>query len=99
MTPWTLAIGYRRFQQGVLIRFGRAREVGLGTGVRLATNAMALAVGAAIQGLPGIVGGAAAVAFGVLAEAIFAGIPGPPVRPGALTLARASLPPRRARRL
>src|SRR5205823_10693154 len=35
MTPWTLAIAYRRFQQGVLIRTGRSRVVGVGTAVRL----------------------------------------------------------------
>jgi progressive ankylosis protein len=98
MTPWTLAIGYRRFQQGVLIRFGRAREVGLGTGVRLATNATALAVGAAIHGLPGIVVGSAAVALGVVAEAIFAGIRVRPVRHGALRSAPASEPPLTTRR-
>src|SRR5687768_15295195 len=39
MTPWTWAIAYRRFQQGVLIRFDRAGAVGTGTLVRLAANA------------------------------------------------------------
>src|SRR5437773_875992 len=29
MLPWTLSIAYRRFQQGVLIRFGRSRAVGI----------------------------------------------------------------------
>ena len=28
MTPWTASIAYRRFQQGVLIRFGRSRLSG-----------------------------------------------------------------------
>jgi hypothetical protein len=35
MTPWTLAIAYRRFHQGMLIRFGHSRSVGTGTIIRL----------------------------------------------------------------
>ena len=31
MTPWTWAIAYRRFNQGVLIRFGHSETVGIGT--------------------------------------------------------------------
>lgn len=34
MTPWTWAIAYRRFQQGVLIRFEHGRAVTAGTLVR-----------------------------------------------------------------
>ncbi|MBC8067165.1 MAG: hypothetical protein IAG13_02435, partial [Deltaproteobacteria bacterium] len=43
--PWPWAIAWRRFNQGILIRFGHARAVGLGTGLRLATNAGVLAIG------------------------------------------------------
>jgi hypothetical protein len=32
MLPWTWSIAYRRFHQGVLIRFGRSGMVGRGTG-------------------------------------------------------------------
>jgi len=63
MTPWTMAIAYRRYQQGVLIRFGRSRAVSLGTAVRLVTIALTLAVGAALSsalGLPAVVVGASA---------------------------------------
>ena len=73
MTPWSGAIAYRRFQQGVLIRFGRSGVVGLGTGVRLGANAAVLVLGA-LAGGPGIVVGTSAVAAGVLAEAVFIGI-------------------------
>ena len=73
VTPWTWSIAYRRFQQGVLIRFGRPRTVGVGTGVRLATNVTVLALGTAIGNLPGIVVGTAAISCGVLAEALFIG--------------------------
>lgn len=73
MIPWTWAIAYRRLQQGVLIRFGRSHLVGLGTAVRLGTNAAVLATGYLIGSLPGIVVGSTAVATGVVSEAVFAG--------------------------
>jgi len=79
MTPWTAAIAYRRFQQGVLIRFGHSRPVVIGTGVRLAVNLVVLAVGYA-AGLPGVVVATSAVAAGVTGEAVFAGIVVRPVR-------------------
>lgn len=73
MTPWTAAIAYRRFQQGVLIRFGASRAVTVGTGVRLAAIASVLAIGALYTDAAGIVVGTSAVAAGVVAEAIFVG--------------------------
>ncbi len=79
MTPWTFSIAYRRFQQGVLIRFGRSRMVGLGTLVRLAANIIVLAAGWAIGSIPGIVVGTAAVAAGVIGEALFSAIAVRPV--------------------
>jgi len=79
MTPWTAAIAYRRFQQGLLIRFGRSSRVGLGTAVRILTNLMVLATLARFTDWPGIVVGAAGVAAGVTAEAVFSGIAVRPV--------------------
>lgn len=73
MTPWTWSIGYRRFNQGVLIRFGHSNSVGLGTLVRLSANLIVLAAGYAIGTLPGIVVGASAVACGVMSEAFYIG--------------------------
>ena len=78
-TPWTGAIAYRRYQQGVLIRFGRSGMVGLGTIVRLLANLLVLGIGLAHGGIPGIVVGASAVASGVLAEAVFMGFAVRPV--------------------
>lgn len=72
LTPWTWSIAYRRFQQGILIRFEEGRAVTLGTLVRLITNVAVLG-GAAALGLPGIVVGASAISAGVLAEALYAG--------------------------
>jgi hypothetical protein len=73
MTPWSWSIAYRRFQQGVMIRYGYSRAVGAGTIVRLAAGGLALLAGYLIHSLPGVVVGAAAQASGVLSEAVYAG--------------------------
>lgn len=73
MLPWTWAIAYRRFHQGVLIRFGHPRAVTVGTLVRLLSLSAALAVGFLLK-LPGIVVGAGAVALAVSAEAVYVGL-------------------------
>jgi hypothetical protein len=74
MTPWTWSIAYRRFQQGVLIRFGHSRAVGLGTVIRLTADALVLGAGYAIGSVPGVVVATLAVTAGVLSEAIYAGL-------------------------
>ncbi|MDA0668068.1 MAG: hypothetical protein O3A95_10775 [Planctomycetota bacterium] len=71
LTPWTAAIAYRRFLQGVMIRFGKARLVMLGTGLRL-TTLLATLVIMRSTGASGIVVGTTGIAAGVVAEAIFA---------------------------
>jgi hypothetical protein len=73
MTPWTWAIAYRRFQQGVLIRFERSRAVVIGSLVRLISNVVILSVATSIGGIAGIVAGTTAVATSVVLEAAFAG--------------------------
>jgi len=72
MLPWCMAIAYRRTQQGLLIRFDRARAVTWGTLVRLGTLVAVLALGAAVGTWPGIVVGTLAIASAVTAEALFA---------------------------
>lgn len=74
MLPWTFSVAYRRTQQGLLIRFGHSRAVGIGTGVRLASYLIVLSLGLAYQKMPGIVVAACAVMAGVMSEAIYAGI-------------------------
>jgi hypothetical protein len=86
MTPWTLSIAYRRLQQGVMIRFGRSRAIGIGTAVRLGANAAVLGLGSLATTLPGIVVGTLAVATGVMSEALYAGLV-------ARSIHRGSLPP------
>ncbi len=73
MTPWTWSIGYRRFQQGVMIRYNNSQAVGLGTLVRLFSLGTLLIIGYSIGSLPGVMVGAGAQGFAVLAEAIFNG--------------------------
>jgi hypothetical protein len=71
MVPWSGAIAWRKFTQGILIRGGKAKYVGQGTIVRLSTSA-GVAVGLAVfGGVPGVAVGSAALASGVIAEAVF----------------------------
>lgn len=73
MTPWTWSIAYRRFNQGVLIRFGHSDKVGTGTLVRLAGNAIMLSIGYIVGTIPGTIVAASGVALGVVGEAAYAG--------------------------
>ena len=93
LTPWTIAIAYRRYSQGLLIRFGRSKLVGVGTAVRLGANALVLTAGVAYGRLPGIAVGTLAIASGVVAEAIFAGLCARPVERGPLAAAPRVEPP------
>ena len=72
--PWTWAIADRRFHQGVLIRFGHQRQVGVGTAVRLAGTILILSLGLANPGLPGAALAGVALTCGVLLEATYARI-------------------------
>jgi hypothetical protein len=74
MVPWTWSIAYRRFNQGVLIRFGHSKQVGLGTIVRLALILTGALIGFLSGQIPGAVVAAIGVTAGVMAEAIYIGI-------------------------
>ena len=71
MLPWTWSIAYRRFNQGVLIRFGHSLSVGMGTVIRLTANASVLLAGFLTRSFSGIVVATAATSAGVLAEAAY----------------------------
>ncbi|MDH4193578.1 MAG: hypothetical protein OEY80_03645 [Nitrospirota bacterium] len=71
MTPWTLSIAVRRFLQGVVIRGGQTRLIGLGTLVRLFVSGSVLLGGLAIKSFSGIVVGTVAMSSGVIVEAGF----------------------------
>ncbi len=74
MLPWTWSIAYRRFNQGVLIRFGHSRSVGVGTIIRLLADVLVLTIGFVMGNLPGILVATSAVAMGVMSEALYVGI-------------------------
>ena len=65
--PWSWAIGFRRFNQGLMIRYGHSKAVGLGTMVRLGSNLTILLIGYLIGTIPGIVVACIAVSTGVVA--------------------------------
>ncbi len=71
MLPWSWAIAYRRFNQGVLIRFGYSRSVGKGTAIRLAADALVLSVGSLLGSFSAIVVATSAISAGVLTEALY----------------------------
>lgn len=73
MLPWTWSIAYRRFHQGLMIRYGYSRAVGMGTIVRLVSGGAILLAGYHIGRFPGVAVGAAAQGLAVLCEAIYSG--------------------------
>ena len=72
--PWTWAIAYRRFNQGVLIRFGHSLAVGFGTIVRLLADCSVLAVGYFVGTIQGTAVATATIIAGVLFEALYVGL-------------------------
>ena len=70
LVPWPAAIGYRRFYQGIMVRHGQARRVAYGTVLRLATMSATAAALALASPLHGASIGAAALAAGVIVEAV-----------------------------
>jgi hypothetical protein len=71
MTPWTASIAVRRFYQGILIRHGQSRWVGVGTAIRLIALLAGLVLGLGMESTSGIVLGTFAISLGVLSEAVF----------------------------
>lgn len=69
LIPWPAAIGFRRFYQGILIRFDLTRRVAYGTIIRLATMAGAAIVLFSLK-FPGAYVGAGALSIGVTCESI-----------------------------
>lgn len=90
--PWTFAIAYRRYHQGILIRFGRARHVSYGTVVRLLVMTSTVLVAALVEA-PGIVAAGLAITAGVLSEALYVRLAVEPVIRGPLARAPVVQPP------
>jgi hypothetical protein len=77
--PWTWSIGYRRFHQGVLIRFGHSKAVSTGTLIRLGADLTVLSIGYAFRTIPGTIVASSAVVAGVISEALYVGMVARPV--------------------
>jgi hypothetical protein len=74
LLPWTWSIAYRRFNQGVLIRFGHSQAVGIGTVIRLSADLLVMLVGFSMHTLSGVGVAACAISAGVISEAVYTGI-------------------------
>ncbi len=72
MIPWSASIGWRRYLQGILIRFGQTRLVGLGTAVRISTISATASLLFFFSPLSGMEIAAIALVSAVFAEALFA---------------------------
>jgi len=74
MLPWTWAIAYRRFNQGVMIRYGYSGGVMACTVVRLTTITILLFAGYIIGTIPGLIVATIAQAAGVTFEGLYSGL-------------------------
>lgn len=70
LVPWPGAIGYRRFYQGILIKYNYTKRVSYGTVIRLISMALTATVLYTFFELPGVVVGASALSAAVVSESI-----------------------------
>lgn len=71
--PWSWAIAHRRFNQGLLIRSGLSKYVGLGTVIRVLTNLGVVITCVWLKTVRGIDMAAISLTLGVTSEALFIG--------------------------
>lgn len=72
--PWAFAVAYRRFHQGVMIRFDHSRAVTTGTLLRFSVDAVILLLALWVQSVPGTVVASAMMVCGVITEAVYVGL-------------------------
>lgn len=70
MLFWTAAIAWRRFYQGVLVKYGQTRRVSWGTAIRLTATIGTAFLLVRSGHIPGVQVGAMALMAGVLSEAL-----------------------------
>jgi hypothetical protein len=87
--PWTFAVAYRRFHQGLMIRFEHSRMVTIGTLLRFCADILVLTFALTTRSLPGAVAATLMMVFGVVTEAIYVGLRVRPVVNGELRRAPA----------
>jgi hypothetical protein len=71
--PWTFAVAYRRFHQGLMIRFGHSRAITVGTMIRFAADIGVVSIALWVQTIPGAVVATAMMVCGVVTEAVYVG--------------------------
>jgi hypothetical protein len=69
MIPWAAAIGYRRLWQGVMIRYGKSKQVPIVMYLRILSAVIVLALGLMIKTIPGAVLGGLTLTVGVITGA------------------------------
>ena len=79
MTLWSACIGWRRFLQGVLIRFGATKKVGFGTFVRVSTMSVSATLLYFLSELRGIEIAAICLMASVAAESIYVHVVAAPI--------------------
>lgn len=79
MIPWSGFIGWRRFLQGVLIRHGKTRAIGVGTTIRVATMGFGGALLYVATPWSGVEIAASALIASVVMEALFIHVASRPV--------------------
>jgi hypothetical protein len=79
LSLWSACIGWRRFLQGVLIRFGETKRVGFGTAVRMVSMGIAAAVLYFLSELRGIEIAAISLMVAVAAESLYIHIVAAPI--------------------
>ncbi len=72
MTFWSAAIAWRRFLQGIMIRYDQTRKVAWGTLVRLISSAGTVILLATWTEWAGVIIGSIALMAGVISEALYA---------------------------
>lgn len=92
MAVWSAAIAWRRFRQGILIRFGQSHFVGKGTLVRLLASAGTATLLAVFTRMPGVAIGTLALSLGVVAEAIYAQLVSAPLVAEHFSVERSKVP-------
>ena len=71
MLPWTMAIVYRKFHQGILIRYGHTNAIASGTVIRVLAIAAGIIAAANLTDLPGVAIGSIGHVCGVFFEALY----------------------------
>ena len=79
MLPWAGSISYRRFHQGILVRFGHTKRMSFGTILRLISDVACVALLSIIPGINGLAVATAAQGFSVFLEGAYVGIVTQPV--------------------